>query len=164
MMRRRDFITLLGGAAAAWPLAAHARQRERVRRIGMMMGAFRPGDPEGQRTPATFLDALEGLGWTLGGDFEVNTRWPADDADRRAAAAELAAWAPDVLVCCSRLAADMLARVTQTLPIVLAERAGVAAGSLIRRAALRVDGILKGERFADMVPPNLHAITDEVIE
>ena len=97
-MRRRDFITLLGGAAAAWPVAAHAQQRDRMRRIGVFM----PGvadDPEYQARNAAFLQGLGELGWIVGRNVRIEYRWGAGDAERyRTIAAELVALAPDVVL------------------------------------------------------------------
>ena len=95
-MKRRQFITLLGGAAAAWPLAARAQQSERVRRIGVLM--YLPADdPEGQARLAASVEALKQLGWSDGRNLSIDTRWAnADDIRRHAA--ELVALAPDVLV------------------------------------------------------------------
>ena len=80
-MRRRDFITLLGGAAA-WPLAARAQQGERIRRIGVLMH-LAADDPEGQARHATFLQGLQQSGWTVGRNLRIDTRWGASEADRR---------------------------------------------------------------------------------
>jgi putative ABC transport system substrate-binding protein len=96
-MRRREFITLLGGAAAAWPLAARAEQRERMRRIGVLMGGA-GNDPVDQARLAAFLDGLQQLGWIDGRNVRIDTRWPAGDADRnRTYAAQLVELAPDVI-------------------------------------------------------------------
>src|SRR5262245_26731408 len=92
MMRRREFITLLGGAVA-WPLAASAQQRERIRRIGVLM-YWTAEDAEGQARLAAFTQALKQLGWS---DLRVDTRWATAD-DVRRHAAELVALTPDVLV------------------------------------------------------------------
>src|SRR6266540_686606 len=95
-MRRRDFFSLIGGAAAAWPLAARAQQGERVRRVGVLMD-LAADDPEGQARLAAFTQALKQLGWSDGRNLRIDTRWAtADDIHRHAA--ELAALAPDVLV------------------------------------------------------------------
>ena len=89
-MRRREFITLLGGAAT-WPLAASAQQRERVRRIGML-NTFAAKDPEGQARIAALLQALQPLGWTVGTNLRIDQRWGAGDvASTRKNAAELVA-------------------------------------------------------------------------
>jgi hypothetical protein len=96
IMRRRDFITLLGGATA-WPLAARAQQGERVRRIGVLM-ASTADDPESQARIAAFAQALKQLGWTDGRNLRIDTRWATSNADDlRRHAAELAALAPDVI-------------------------------------------------------------------
>ena len=80
-MRRREFITLLGGAAVVWPLAARAQRAERMRRIGVLMN-LAADDPEGQARLAAFLDGLQQLGWTDGRNVRIDTRWPAGDAGR----------------------------------------------------------------------------------
>jgi putative tryptophan/tyrosine transport system substrate-binding protein len=95
-MKRRDFITLVGGAAVAWPLAARAQQPERVRRIGVLM-YLAADDVEGQARLAAFTEALKQLGWSDGRNVRIDTRWATAD-DIRRHAAELAALAPDVLV------------------------------------------------------------------
>ena len=80
-MRRREFITLLGGAAVAWPLAARAQQGERMRRIGVLM-TLAADDPEGQARIAAFLQGLQQLGWTDGRNVRIDYRWAAGDAER----------------------------------------------------------------------------------
>src|SRR5215831_15015886 len=95
-VRRREFITLLGGAAA-WPLAAHAQQMDRVRRIGVLTG-FSENDPEIQRRVTAFLDQLRKLGWMDGRNIRIDYRWGAGDANRiRAYAAELVRLGPEVI-------------------------------------------------------------------
>src|SRR6266567_16678 len=90
------FITLLGGAAAVWPLAARAQQPSGMRRIGVLMD-LAENDPEGEARIAAFLQGLAQLGWTNGRNVRIDTRWTAGDADRiRRQAAELIALAPDV--------------------------------------------------------------------
>jgi putative ABC transport system substrate-binding protein len=96
-VRRREFISLLGGAAA-WPFAARAQQPERMRRIGMLI-ANAESDPEGQIRAATFRQDLQKLGWTEGRNIRIDYRWGAAEPDlARAYAAELVALAPDVVV------------------------------------------------------------------
>ena len=93
-MRRREFITLLGGGAAAWPLTARAQQRERVRRIGLLIN-LAADDPESQARRAAFQQGLQQLGWTDGRNLRIDYRWAAGDHDRhRISAAELVALAP----------------------------------------------------------------------
>jgi hypothetical protein len=89
-VKRREFITLIGGAAAAWPLAARAQQAERMRRIAVLQGGGDRDDPRSQRNIAAFLQALQQLGWTDGRNVRIEYRWPAGDADKaRKYAAEL---------------------------------------------------------------------------
>jgi putative tryptophan/tyrosine transport system substrate-binding protein len=97
-MRRRDFITLLGGATAAWPLAARAQQGERMRRIGVLM-LYPESDPEGQLRATAFRQALENLGWALGRNVQIDFQWGLGDADWiRSAAAQLLRLAPDLIL------------------------------------------------------------------
>src|SRR5215472_10655811 len=106
--RRREFITLLGGAAAAWPLAARAQQVERVRRIGLLMGTA--DDQEGQARVTALKQGLQELGWTDGRNIQIETRFGGADVGRiRAHAAELVALAPEVIV-------------AQTTPVIRAVR------------------------------------------
>ena len=120
-MRRREFITLLGGAAAAWPLAARAQQGERIRRIGVLSSAA-PDDPEYQVRVAAFLRGLQELGWTVGHNVRVDTRWGAGDAERiRKYAAELAALAPDIILAGGGAVVPSLLQATRTIPIVFTQ-------------------------------------------
>src|SRR2546428_14099570 len=98
MRRRRDFITLLG-RAAAWPRTARAQQRERMRRIGVLVGSLAPGDPEWQARGNAFVQGLQERGWSDGRNLRVEYRWGLGDADQlRKYAAELVALAPDVIL------------------------------------------------------------------
>src|SRR3954469_21688501 len=97
-MRRREFITLLGGAAAAWPLAGRAQQAERAKRIGVLMGRAET-DLEGQRQAAAFRAGLDALGWVPGRNVAIDYRWHAGETGRaQALAKELIELHPDVLV------------------------------------------------------------------
>src|SRR5262245_11383645 len=118
-MRRRDFITLLGGAAVAWPFTARAQQGERVRRIGVLMH-LAADDPEGQARHAAFLQGLEQSGWSAGRNVRIDTRWGASEADRRRYAAELVALAPDVILASNSQSTLALQAATNTVPIVFA--------------------------------------------
>jgi putative tryptophan/tyrosine transport system substrate-binding protein len=118
-MRRREFITLFGGAAAGWPLAALAQQTNRVRRIGVLIG-FDRSDPEGQTRLAAFHQGLAAAGWTDGGNLRIDYRRFAGDADRVRAAAELVGLAPDVLLAYAPPAVAALQRETRSIPIVFA--------------------------------------------
>jgi len=119
-MKRREFITLFGGAAAAWPLAAHAQQTERMRRIGVLMNVA-ADDPEAQARNVAFLQGLHELGWTEGRNVRIDYRWAAGDADRlRRYAAELVALAPDVVLASGTSTVGPLQRASGTVPIVFA--------------------------------------------
>src|SRR5262245_61759003 len=97
-MRRREFITLIGGAASAWPLAARAQQPERMRRIGLLLTAA-ADDPESLARVGAFLQGLQELGWTDGRNVRLEYRWGSGDAERiRKSAAELVALTPDVIL------------------------------------------------------------------
>jgi len=97
-MKRRSFIALLGGAAAAWPLAARAQQGERMRRIGVLMN-LTADDPEASARVTALAQGLQQLGWTVGRNLQIDYRWGAVDTDRsRRYAAELVALAPDVIL------------------------------------------------------------------
>src|SRR5216684_650752 len=115
-MKRREFITLLGGAAALWPLAARAQQTDRVRRIGMLIPMFSQTDREGQARIAAFLDTFQKLGWTDGRNVRIAYRWGAGDTDRaNASAAELLRSSPDVIVFAGNQALAELQRLTSTI-------------------------------------------------
>jgi putative ABC transport system substrate-binding protein len=117
-VRRRDFITFLGGAAAAWPLAARAQQHERMRRVGVL-GNIAADDPIGQARHGIFLQGLQQAGWTIGRNLQVETRWAGGDSDRlRAYAAELVALAPEVILGTGNAGTAPLLQATRTVPIV----------------------------------------------
>src|SRR5262245_62252328 len=117
-MRRREFIKVLGGAAKAWPLAARAQQPERVRRIvGLLPAAA--DDPEWQARFGAFLQALALLGWSIGRNVRIDTRWATTNAGEiRRHAAELAAIAPDVILAGGTTPAVPLLQATHTVPVV----------------------------------------------
>jgi putative ABC transport system substrate-binding protein len=120
-MRRRVFISLLGGAAVAWPVAASAQQPERMRRLGMLMNRA-ADDPRGQVELAAFQQALQQLGWSDGRNIRIDTRWGENDVDRdRGYAAELVALAPDLILASGTLSVAALRHATRTLPIVFVE-------------------------------------------
>ena len=119
-MRRREFITLLGGAAAAWPLATRAQQPDRMRRIGVLMN-LAADDAEGQARIAAFVQALQRLGWSDGRNLRIDHRWAAGDTARfQRYAEELLALAPDVILAAATPSVQALQRATRTVPIVFA--------------------------------------------
>jgi putative tryptophan/tyrosine transport system substrate-binding protein len=119
-MRRREFITLLSGAAA-WPLAARAQQAERVRRIGVLMG-FAEDDPDAQANLTAFRQAMQKLGWTDGRNVRIEYRWGRANPERvRAYAIELVALKPDVIVAASPLVLQPMQQQTRGIPIVFTQ-------------------------------------------
>jgi len=119
-MKRREFITLLGGAAVAWPLGARAQQGERMRRVGVL-SALAADDPQGQTRLASFVQELQRLGWTDGRNLRIDYRWAAGNvADIRKYAAELVALAPDVILTTGPSTMGPLLQATRTVPIVFA--------------------------------------------
>jgi len=155
-VKRREFIALLSGAAAAWPLAARAQQPDRMRRIGML-NTFAADDPEGQARAAALLQALQPLGWTVGRNLRIEHRWGTGNvATTRKNATELVALAPDVIVTSSAAGVAPLLELTRTVPIVfvlvadpvgagfvnsLARPAGNATGSSRLNTASLVNGL-----------------------
>ena len=118
-MRRREFITLLGGTAVAWPFVARAQQDVRVRRIGVLWSLL--SAEESQTTSGAFVQGLQQLGWSIGGNLRIDHRWGLSDPDRlRRSAEELVALAPDVLLAAGNSAATVLQQATRTMPIVFA--------------------------------------------
>ncbi len=120
-MRRRDFITLVGGAVAFAPLVARAQQPERVRRVGVLMNTA-ADDPEAQSRLAAFLQGLQESGWAIGRNVRVDTRWSAGDAARvRRDAGELVALGPDVILAGVGGTTAPLQEATRTVPVVFAQ-------------------------------------------
>ena len=120
-MRRRDFLSVVGSAAAAWPLAARAQQSSRMRRIGALMN-LAADDPLAQIEVAGFVGGLKERGWTLGSNLQIEYRWGAGDANLyRKYAAELVALAPDAILAIGGTAVAALQAATRTVPIVFAK-------------------------------------------
>jgi putative ABC transport system substrate-binding protein len=147
-LRRREFITLLGGAAAAWPLPARAQQSEGVRRIGVLM-PLAADDAEGQARLTAFLQGLRELGWTDGRNVRIDTRWTAGKPDEiRKYAAEFAALAPDVILAAATPIVAALQPATRTVPIVFVLVADpVAAGFVdsLSRPGANITGFMNFE-------------------
>jgi putative ABC transport system substrate-binding protein len=120
-MRRREFITLLGGAAVAWPVGTWAQQPDRMRRIGVLMST-RAGDPEGEARRAAFLHGLQEFGWTIDRDVRIDIRWSAGNSgDIRKYAAELVALAPDVILASGGSVVGPLLQATRIVPVVFTQ-------------------------------------------
>jgi putative ABC transport system substrate-binding protein len=148
-LKRRSFITLLGGAAAAWPLAARAQQPEQMRRVSVLMGPAE-NDPEAQSEIAAFRQGLQKLGWT-GRNVRIAYRWAAGDANRmQTAARELVALQPDVILAVATPAVTALLGETRTIPIVFARVADPVASGFVHNLA-KPDGNATG--FSNLEPP-----------
>ena len=116
LMRRREFLSILGGTAV-WPVASKAQQAERVRRVGILT-ILGPDDPEGQARTKVFEQTLQQLGWTIGRDLKIETRQIGADLDSlRRYAAELVALAPDVIFSIGSVTVASLQQATRTIPI-----------------------------------------------
>jgi putative ABC transport system substrate-binding protein len=147
-LKRREFITLLGGAAAAWPLAARAQQGERVRRIAVLMNLIED-DAEGQSRIAAFLQGMRELGWSADRNMRIDIRWAGNDDERhRRYAAELAALAPDVFLASASPAVMALQQVASTVPIVfvgVSDPVGAAFVDSMARPGGRITGFTQFE-------------------
>ena len=134
-MRRREFFSVLGGAAAAWPIAARAQQPGGMRRIGILM-SLAEDDQQGQARLAAFVQTLRELGWTDGRNVRIDTRWTAGNAaDTREYATELVALAPDVILASGGTVAGALIQATRTVPIVFTQTADPVGGGLVASLA-----------------------------
>jgi len=132
-MRRREFITLFGGAAAAWPLAAWAQQDDRVRRIGVLIWSDE-NDPAVKRLVSAFTQAIADLGWTDGRNVRMDLRWYGDDINRiRALAHELVGLQPDIILAGGTPPTAALKRETRTIPIVFVSVADPVASGIVPR-------------------------------
>jgi ABC-type uncharacterized transport system substrate-binding protein len=120
-VKRREFITLLGGAAAGWPLTARAQQPERMRRVGVLMSTT-ADDPEGQARHDVLLQGLQESGWSVGRNARIDYRWAGGDAELiRKYAAELVALAPDVILTTGTPATAALQQLTRSVPIIFVQ-------------------------------------------
>ena len=117
-MRRRDFIAIVGGAAA-WPLTARAQRSDRIKRVGVLIG-FAENDPAVQSWLAAFRGALAKLGWTEGSNLRIELRWAGDPDRMKTFAKELVDLRPDAILSVTTPVTGALIRETQTIPIVIA--------------------------------------------
>ena len=116
---RRQFISALGGAAVAWPLATHAQQSDRMRIVGLLLAGPSESDSGAQARLAAFRDALRDLGWTEGSNIRLEVRWSAGNVDRaRAFASELVSFAPDVILAGGTTSIATLKQMTSSIPLV----------------------------------------------
>jgi ABC-type uncharacterized transport system substrate-binding protein len=134
-MKRREFISLFGGAAAAWPLVARAQQSDRMRRIGVLMG-YDENDSEAQAWVAAFREALQKLGWTEGRNIRIDTRWARVDTEvMQRFAQELVALQPDLILSQITPTTAALLQQTRTIPIVFAQVADPVASGFVASLA-----------------------------
>jgi putative ABC transport system substrate-binding protein len=134
-MMRREFITLIGGLAAAWPFAARAQRADRMRRLGVLM-ALAENDAEGKKYIASFVQGLHDLGWTEGGNIRTEYRWAGTDVDRiRVAAGELLDLKPDAILAMTPLAVAPLRQMTATVPIVFVQVTDPVASGIVATLA-----------------------------
>src|SRR5205809_1592625 len=134
-IERRKFLATLIGGVATWPLAARAQQPERMRRIGVLMN-LAADDAEGQARIAGFLQGLQQLGWTDGGNVRIDYRWAAGDTGRfQRYAEELLALAPDVILASASPSVQALQRATRTVPIVLVQVTDPVAAGFVQSLA-----------------------------
>jgi putative ABC transport system substrate-binding protein len=134
-MRRRDFIKVIVGSAAVWPLMAHAQQRERIRRIGVL-SSVAADDPEASRRLMAFAQGLQELGWIEGGNVLVDIRWVGERTDRlREYTAELIALAPDVIVTTGSATVSAALQATHTVPIVFVQVGDPVGGGYVESLA-----------------------------
>jgi ABC-type uncharacterized transport system substrate-binding protein len=144
---RREFITLLGGTAAARPLAAQSQQPEHMRSVGVLMAPLE-SDSESQRWIMTLRDALEKLGWNDGRNVRIDVRWGGGNAERlRAYAVELVGSKPDVIVAGATSALERLKQATQTIPIVFAQVSDPVGGGFVPSLALPGGATSPASRF-----------------
>jgi putative tryptophan/tyrosine transport system substrate-binding protein len=134
-MNRREFITLLGGAAAAWPIAARAQQSERMRRIGVLMHTV-SDDPSSQARIAALQQGLQEAGLSVGRNLRIDTRWSGGDAARlRKDAVDLVALGPEVIVAGVGPTTQALQQATRSVPIVMAQSVDPVGAGFVRRLA-----------------------------
>jgi putative ABC transport system substrate-binding protein len=132
-MNRREFILLFGGSAVAWPLAARAQQRDRVRRIGVLMAGDET-DPLRKTSVSAFTQALAGLGWADGRNVRIDLRQFGDDINRvLALAQELVGLQPDIIVTISIAATAAVQRETRTIPVVFTNVSDPVASGIVAR-------------------------------
>src|ERR1700737_3877332 len=147
-LKRREFITLLGGAVAAWPLAARAQQAERVRKIGILVPAV-IGTPQWQAYVVAFRAGLRRLGWVDGLNVQIAERWGSDADELAAQAAELVRISPDVILAAAASATRPMHQATRTIPIVFANVPDPVANGFVASLA-RPGGNITG--FANYEP------------
>ena len=154
-LRRREFIAGIG-SAAAWPLAVRAQQRDRARRIGVLM-PYDENDPEGRRRYSAFTQALAGLGWADGRNVRMDLRWYGANINRiRALAQELVGLQPDIILTNGTPETAAVQRETRTIPVVFANAGDPVPSGLVQQAAAGLGGAVPSATRAPppTVPPS----------
>ncbi len=161
--RRREFIRLLGAAAAVWPLAAHAQQLERTRRVGVLT-QFAENDREASQYIATFRKGLEAFGWREGQNLHIDYRWAAGDAARmRTYAAEIVDLLPDVILVGSPTGLSEIAQATRTIPIVFVQVADPVGGGFVRSLANPGGNVTGFTSFEDTMSAKWLELLKEIV-
>ena len=161
-MKRREFITLLSGAAA-WPLAARAQQSGRIRRIGVLLDQA-ANDPEGERRVTAFQQTLQHLGWMDGRNVLVDIRWAGDSLDRiRVNAAELVGSTPDLIVVAGNFMLSELQRQTKTIPIVFITVSGAVESGFVASLARPGANITGFQNFEPAIAGKLVGLIKEAV-
>jgi putative ABC transport system substrate-binding protein len=161
-MRRREFLGVLGGAAAAWPMSAQSQQPQRMRRVGVLLG-LAENDAEARALIAAFRQELAKLGWPEGRDLRVDVRFGGDDIQRiRALAAELVGFAPDVIFTGSQPVLDVMRETTRSVPIVFIQVTDPVGRGLVASLA-RPNGNLTGLANYDSMGGKLLQILREIV-
>ena len=159
-MMRREFITLLGGAAAAWPLAARAQ--ERMRRVGVLSNPG-PGDAEMRSRTEAFAEGLRELGWTVGRNLQIDYRWSNGNAERlRAHAAELIALEPDVVLATSGVSIMPLLEASRRVPIVFAQTIDPVGLGVVESLSRPGGNITGFTQFEYSIPPKWLELLKEI--
>src|SRR5262249_654044 len=161
-MKRRDFITLLGGAAAVGPLAARAQQRERMRRIGVLM-AYAEGDREGQAFIAAFREVLKKFGWADGRNIRIDMRWAAfDEQLMQRVAKELVVLQPDLILSSSTPTTAVLLQQTATIPIIFANVADPVGSGFVASLPRPAPNVTRFTNLERLLAPNWRELLKEI--
>jgi putative ABC transport system substrate-binding protein len=162
-MKRREFITMLGGASVVWPLAARAQQAERMRRIGVLM-LYPENDPEGQRRATAFREGLQKLGWAVGRNVQIDFQWGLGDAAWiRSAAAQLLRLSPDLVLANGTPAAKTMQQASRTVPVIFIAGSDPVLDGLVPSLAHPGGNLTGVYVFEPSIPGKLLELLKEVV-